>query len=92
MTKAKSYIREILNNWYIFLESDNIEIIDIMIPIQWALDKMQGELSLSDLMILEAYNRGFNYKEIAMITKLTRQTVSSRIEDIAIRIESILGE
>lgn len=94
MTKTKSYIREILNNWYIFIESSNEEIIDIIIPIKEALDKMKknGELSSSDLRILEAYNRGFNYEEISIITKLTRQTVSTRIKDIGTRIESIIGE
>lgn len=94
MTKTKSYIREILSNWYIFNESSNEEIIDVMIPIQEALQKMKdnGELNQSDLAILDAYNRGFNYEEIAMITKLTRQTVSTRIKDIGRRLEIILGE
>lgn len=94
MIKTKSYIKEVLNNWYIFSESTNEEIIDVLIPVEQALDRMNenGELSPSDLVILEAYNRGFNYKEIAMITRLTRQTVSSRLEDIIKRLEIILGE
>lgn len=94
MIKTKSYIREVLNNWYIFSESTNEEIIDVLIPVEKALNQMNdnGEFSPSDLVILEAYNRGFNYKEIAMITRLTRQTVSSRLEDIIKRLEIILGE
>lgn len=94
MTKTKSYIKEVLNNWYIFSESTNEEIIDVLIPVEKALNRMNdnGEFSPSDLVILEAYNRGFNYKEIAMITRLTRQTVSSRLEYIIKRLEIILGE
>lgn len=94
MTKTKSYIRELLSNWYIFNESSNEEIIDVIIPIEEALERMNKnkELSSSDLKILEAYNRGFNYEEISAITKLTRQTVSTRIKDISTRIESIMGE
>lgn len=94
MIKTKLYIKEVLNNWYIFNESTNEEVIDILIPIEKALNQMNenGELSQSDLLILESFHRGFNYKEIAMITRLTRQTVSSRLEDIITRLEIILGE
>jgi DNA-binding NarL/FixJ family response regulator len=94
MTKTKSYIKDVLNNWYIISETSNEEIRDLLIQFNKALQQMDlnGELSQSDVMILEAFNRGFNYKEIAMITKLTRQTVSTRIEDISKRLETILGD
>lgn len=94
MKKMKSYIQEVLSNWYVLRESSDERIIDVLIPVEQAVHKMNesGELSQSDKIILEAYNRGFDYQEIAIITSLTRQTVSSRINNISKRLESILGE
>lgn len=93
MTKDKSYIKIILQNWYFLKESEDTDIIDVLVPVHQALERLQesGEVTDLDLSILEAYKRGFNYGEIATITKITRQTVSTRIESISLLIQSLLG-
>jgi DNA-directed RNA polymerase specialized sigma24 family protein len=90
MTEGKLFIKEILSNWHILSASTNVEVIDIIIPIEQALQRVSGELTDSDIMILDCYTRGYTYEEIAKIAKVSRQTASSRIKSISRRIEAMI--
>jgi DNA-binding NarL/FixJ family response regulator len=94
MKKARLYIKEILNNWYILESSDSLEVLDVLIPVANAIELLRshGELTDTDLTIIEAYRQGYKYEEISKLTKISRQTISNRIRNIASRIESTIGE
>lgn len=92
MKKEKSFIKIILSNWYVLKASSDLSVIDLLIPIEQCLDKLthNGELKQTDLLILSAYRDGYNFEEIAKIVKMTRQTVSNRIDSIVSRLETLL--
>lgn len=94
MIKGKLPIKLILSNWYILLDSQSLEIVDIISSIQSAIYKMYdtGELDEDDLMILDTYQQGYNFEEISKLIKISRQTISNRINRIAARIEIIAGD
>jgi DNA-binding NarL/FixJ family response regulator len=94
MKKEKSFIKTILSNWYMLNTSINLDIIDLLIPLEQALKKLEsnGELRSIDLLILSAFKDGYKYEEIAKIVKMSRQTVSNRIDSIVSRLETLLGD
>lgn len=65
-----------------------------MIPIEQSLETLnkQGHLSELDIVILQAYQSGFRIEEIAKIVKVSRQTVSSRIDAMVTLLANLLGE
>jgi hypothetical protein len=93
MIKGKSPIKLILSNWYILRNSKNLDIIDIVSSVEAALSKMADskELDETDFMILWNYQQGYNAEEISRLTKISRQTVSARLNRIEFRLTSIMG-
>lgn len=90
----KLNIKVILNNWYIIKALDSVEASDITLPIEQGLERLifNKILDEDDIIILETFRQGFNINEIAKLTKISRQTVSSRIDDIVIKLELLLGK
>lgn len=93
MKKDKLNINIILNHWYIIKSLDSIDALYFVIPIEEALEKLieNHELRGDDFTILDAYQKGYNIREIAKITKISRQTVSTRLDSIVKRLETLIG-
>lgn len=94
MTKMKSSIKVILSNWYFIKALDTPESVDILLPVEQAIEKLSnsGEFTELDIVIINAYKVGFNLEEMSKLIKISRQTVATHIERIVTRLQVVLGD
>ena len=91
---TKLGIKQILKEWHFYISSEDLSVLDILMPIQTSITILvdTGQLDDKDISIIDAFSSGYNYSEISRLFKISRQTVASRIDRIAVLISAEIGD
>jgi len=94
MKITKLNIKKLLNNWYLFKDSDSIDLLDYATPIKRAIASLADDdkIDEQDSVILGWFTMGYNGIEISRLLQMPERTVYSRINRVAGLLVDFLGD
>jgi len=77
-------IKQVLENWYVFVASQNIFVMEYIISIEQAIKHLVqvSQIDDTDLLIIDRYSRGYSLSEISQTLGISRQAVSKRFDRV----------